>query len=176
LAGLGEGGGAEGLDADAEGSDGAGDEGAFLGGLAGEAHGGAIDVAELLGDAEGGEARAAGAEGVGLENLGAGFDVLLMDLPHHVGGGEVELVEAAVDEDAAGVQHGAHGAVGDPDASRQLFSKLLGPAAGCGHVGEIAAAPRYSLILASRECRARLCRYGLSAIGFGASVIARASF
>ncbi len=37
--------------------------------------------------------------------------------------GEIQLVEAAVDEDAAGVEHGAHGAVGHHDAVLQLAAE-----------------------------------------------------
>ena len=69
-----------------------------------QAHAGAVDVAQLLGDAEGGQARAVGAEGIGLQNLRAGLDVLLVDLADQVGRREVQLVEAAVDEDAARVR------------------------------------------------------------------------
>jgi hypothetical protein len=59
-----------------------------------------------------------------------GLHVLLVNLPHHVRRGEVQLVEAAVDEHAARVEHGAHGAVGHHGAARELLSKLFG--AGCG--------------------------------------------
>jgi len=52
-----------------------------------------------------------GAEGVGLEQLGAGLHVLLVDLPHLVGLREIHLVVAAVDVDPLGVEHRAHGAV-----------------------------------------------------------------
>ncbi len=75
-----------------------------------------------------------GAEGVGLEDLGAGFDVLLVDLADQVGLRQVQLIEAAVDEHAAGVEHGAHGAIGHDDATGQLIAKFLGAAAGsCLH-------------------------------------------
>jgi sialate O-acetylesterase len=48
-----------------------------------------------------------------------------VDLAHHAGGGQVQLVEAAVDEHAARVEHGAHGAVGHQDTAGKLLSKLL---------------------------------------------------
>ena len=82
---FGEGGGSERLDAHAQGPDGAGHEGAVLGGLARQAHAGAVDRLQLLGHAERGQARPAGAEGVGLEDLGAGLDVFLVNLADHVG-------------------------------------------------------------------------------------------
>ncbi len=127
---LGEGGGTERLDADAQRSDRAGHEGRLSGRLARQAHAGLVDGLQLLGEAEGGQARAVGAEGVGLEDLRAGLDVLLVDFLHQGGRGEVELVEAAVDEDALAVQHGPHGAVGHEDTAGQLFTKLLGSAGG----------------------------------------------
>ena len=58
-----------------------------------------------------------GAERVGLEDLGAGADVRLVDLLHQVGLLEVQLVVADVDEHAAAVQHGAHRPVEDVDAA-----------------------------------------------------------
>ena len=133
-AGFGEGGGAERLDAHAQRADGAGDEWPSFGGFARQAHAGLVDVLQLFGDAEGRQARAVGAEGVGFEDLGAGLDVFLVDLADQVGLREVQLVEAAVDEDAARVEHGAHGAIGHHDAAGQLIAELLGAGThGCSH-------------------------------------------
>ena len=54
-------------------------------------------------------------------------------LAHEVGVREVELVEAAVQEDAAGVEHGAHGAVADEDAFVQALEQgLHGDVGGAG--------------------------------------------
>ena len=46
------------------------------------------------------EAEGVGAKGVGLDDLRAGGDVVLVDLPHDVGPGDVELLEVLRDEDA----------------------------------------------------------------------------
>ena len=56
-----------------------------VGRFAGQAHAGLVDGLQLFGDAEGGQARAVGAEGVGFEDLGAGLDVFLVDLADQVG-------------------------------------------------------------------------------------------
>src|ERR1019366_10054641 len=82
-----------------------------------------------------------GAEGVGFQDLGAGFGVLLMDLANGVGRGEVKLIEAAVDEDAARVEHGTHGAIGHNDAGRQLVAEFLSAGSGgSSHVETVASA------------------------------------
>ena len=94
---------------------------------------GPIDVLQLFGDAERGQPLPGGAERVGLQDLGARLDVLLMDLPHHVGRGEVQLVEAAVDEHAARIEHGAHGAIGHHHTAGQLLTELLGSGLGGSH-------------------------------------------
>src|ERR1022692_3149345 len=57
-----------------------------------------------------------------------------MDLANHVGRRQVELIEAAVDEHAARIEHGTHGAVGHNDAGRQLVAEFLGAGTGgCSH-------------------------------------------
>src|SRR5260370_9130251 len=57
-----------------------------------------------------------------------------MDLANHVRRGEVELIEAAVDEDTARVQHGTHGAIGHNHTAGQLITKFLGAGLdGCSH-------------------------------------------
>jgi hypothetical protein len=61
---------------------------------------------------------------------------VLVDLAHEIGLGEIQLVEAAIDEDAAGVQHGAHGAIGHDDPLSQLIAEFLGTSTkGCSHKG-----------------------------------------
>ena len=52
-----------------------------------------------------------GAKGVGLNDGGAGLQVFAVHLADDLGLGNVELVVAAIDEDAAAVEHGSHGAV-----------------------------------------------------------------
>ena len=122
---FGEGGGPERLDAHVERSHGAGDERA-VGRFARQAHAGQVDGLQLFGEAERAQTLPGGAERVGFQDLGAGLGVLLMDLANHVRRREVELVEAAVDEHAARVQHGTHGAIGHDYAAGQLVTKFLG--------------------------------------------------
>ena len=112
------------------GPDRTGHEGRLTGGLARQAHARLVDGLELLGEAVGGQARAVGAEGVGLDDLGAGLDVFFVDFLDQRGRGEVELIVAAVDEHTLPVQHGPHGAVGDESALRKLIAELLGSIGG----------------------------------------------
>ena len=131
---FGEGGGPQRLDAHAQRTHGAGDDTRRPGRFARQAHAGLVDGPQLFGEAERGQALPVGAEGVGLQDLRAGLDVLLVDLADQVGRREVQLVEAAVDEDAARVEHGAHGAIGHHDAAGQLVTKFLGAGThGCSH-------------------------------------------
>ena len=57
-----------------------------------------------------------GPERIGLDDVGAGPDVGLVDLRDKVGLGKVQLVEGTVEEDPLGVQHRAHGPVADEHA------------------------------------------------------------
>jgi hypothetical protein len=75
------------------------------------------------------ELEAVGAEGVGLDDLGPRLHVLVVDALHERGVGQVQLVEAAVQEDAAGVQNGPHGAVADDDTFLDPLQERLHP---CG--------------------------------------------
>jgi hypothetical protein len=64
----------------------------------------------------------------GLQDLGASRHVLLVNLAH----------EAAVDEHAARIEHGAHGSIGHHGAARELLSKLFGASCRGGrHSGDI---------------------------------------
>jgi len=65
------------------------------------------------------------AEGVGLDDVRARLEVLLVDGADERRVGEVQLVEAAVHEHAAGVQHRAHGAVADDHAVLQALEETL---------------------------------------------------
>ena len=119
------------LQGHAEGTDRAGDPG-FAGllvaqmgdGLFGQAHAGGVDVGHFAGEAVAGEAEAVGAEGIGFKNLCAGLEIFLVHGEDELGIGEVQLVVAAVDEDAAPVEHGAHRAVG----KNRTIAKDLGNA------------------------------------------------
>ena len=62
-------------------------------------------------------------KGVGFENLRACPQILLMDFSHERRAAEVELVEAAVEEDALGVELRAHGAVAYDESLIQVLQK-----------------------------------------------------
>jgi hypothetical protein len=129
-AGLGERRGAQRLDAHAQRAHRAGHEGGFLGRFASQAHAGLVDGRQLLGHSEPGQPHAVGAECVGFDDFSARLDVVLVDLADQVGRREIQLVEAAVDEDPAGVEHGAHSAVRHQDAAGQLLAEFLGAVVG----------------------------------------------
>ena len=104
----------------AERADGPGDEG--LGGLllgnlrdalAGDADSGEVDLAHPVAEAMALQAEGVCAEGVGLDDLRAGLQVLGVDTGDGLRLREVQLIEAAVDEDSAVIEHGAHGTVGE---------------------------------------------------------------
>src|ERR1035438_8201247 len=65
-----------------------------------------------------------GAKGVGLDNVGAGLQVLLVNRQDQAGVGEVQLVVTAVDEDATGVENGAHRTIGEDWAVGEDVGKL----------------------------------------------------
>ena len=80
--------------------------------------------ASFVGQAVAGEPDAVCAEGVGFKNLSAGLQVLFVDGKDETGIGEIQLVVAAVDEDAAGVEHGTHGAIGEQGAVSEDLGEL----------------------------------------------------
>ena len=130
---FGEGSRSQRFDAHVERAHGAGDERA-VGRLAGQPHAGQIDGLQLFGEAERAQTLPGGAERVGFQDLGARLGVLLMDLANHVRRGEVELIEAAIDEHAARVEHGTHRAIGHNHTAGQLVTKFLGAGTdGCSH-------------------------------------------
>ena len=75
-------------------SDGAGDVGAIASGGAGELDAGAVDLDHPIAVAVAGERQTIGAKSVGLENLGAGVDVLAVNALYELGLREIELVVA----------------------------------------------------------------------------------
>ena len=76
-------------------------------------------------EAERPELDAVRAEGVGFDDVGAGADVFLMDLGDQIGLGDVQRVEALVDEDALRIEHRPHRAVTDEDAIVEGFDEGL---------------------------------------------------
>ncbi len=121
---LGERGRPQWFDTQSQGAHRAGDIGPLTSRLAGQPHPRAIDVAQPVGQAERLQARPAGPKRVRLQDLGAGLNVVFVHLPDQRGRGEIQLVVAAVDEDAARVDFGAHGPVGDEDPMLELAAKL----------------------------------------------------
>src|SRR5262245_22979765 len=68
---------------------------------------------------------------VGLEDLGAGLDVLSVDGEHDLGAGKIQLVITAVDVNALGIDHRPHRSVEDsdtifPDELAKLIHKISG--------------------------------------------------
>ena len=61
------------------------------------------------------ELGAVGPEGVRLDDVRAGAQVLLVHFSHQLRRRDIEGVEALVDEHALGVQHRSHGAIADKD-------------------------------------------------------------
>ena len=126
--------GVEALQRIAERSDRAGHEGVStdrLDGPAGDRHRGPVDLRDPVLEPVADQLVAVGAEGVGLDDVGAGPEVLPVDFLDEGGAGEVQLIEAAVDEDAAGVEHRAHRPVAEQDGLSQAV-KEVGSCAACG--------------------------------------------
>ena len=107
------------------GPDRAGHQAAPGGGLPREPRALAVDLADLGLEPVGTELEAVGPEGVRLDDVGARVQVLLVDAAHEGGVREVQLVEAAVQEDAARVEHRAHGPVAHDDALGEALEKGL---------------------------------------------------
>ena len=96
----------------------------MLHGLTGQAHAGRVDFGHFAAQAMPGQPEAVGAKGIGFKNLCAGLEILFVNREDQAGVGEVQLVVAAVDGDAAGVEHGAHRAVGEHGAAGEDVGEL----------------------------------------------------
>ncbi len=113
-----------GLHAEAEGTDGAGDENFACGRFArfaGDFDAAAVEALDFVSEAEGSELEAVGAECIGLDDLCAGFDVGLVDAEDGFRLGGVELVETALRADSF-VEQRAHRTIGDED---RIFQALI---------------------------------------------------
>ena len=108
---------AEGLDADAQWPDRADHARASARGGAREIGRRVVDLLRVVREAVAVELQWIGAEGVGLDNLGARAHVFRVHFLHQPRLLEVQLVVADVQEEALAVQHGAHGAVEDVDTA-----------------------------------------------------------
>ena len=78
-----------------------------------------------------GELEAVRAEGIGLDPVGAGLDVLGVDALNDLGIVEVEDVEAGVERHAPGIEHGAHRAVAEKRPLAQALEE------GRGHLQQV---------------------------------------
>ena len=115
-----------GLHAEAERSNGAGDQNFARGGFAcfaGDFHAAGIEALHFVGETERGELEAVCAESVGLDDLRARFDVSLMHAEDGLGFRGVEFIEAALRADGF-VQHRAHRAIRDEDRIFQPFIEV----------------------------------------------------
>ncbi len=83
----------------------------------GDRRAGAVDVADLVGQAVFLQARPLGAEGVGRQHVGPGLAVVAMDRLDQFRVREAQFVERAVREDVVPVDLGAHRAVEDEHAA-----------------------------------------------------------
>jgi len=111
----------------AERTDGAGDEDFLFCGFAsfaGNFDGAMIELSNAIAHAELRKLVAIGAEGIGFDDLRAGFDVDLMNVKDGFGMGDVELVSAALRADRF-IEQGTHGAVGDQDHLAQAFIEIF---------------------------------------------------
>ena len=72
-----------------------------------------------------GELDPVGAEGIGFDQLGAGGNVRSVNFLDDFGLCEVELVEGALEADAARVELGAHGAVAQQGAAAKPLEERM---------------------------------------------------
>ena len=119
-----------GLDANAQRPDRAGDVGLFARHVTRDLRPLLVDRPRALGEAERGELDAIGAERVGLENVGAGAEIVPVHFRHQVVLRQVQIVETAIEEDALGIEHRSHRPVADQDALVERFEKGLHGSAG----------------------------------------------
>ncbi len=128
-----DGGRAERLQANSQGSDGSRDEGLIASGLAGDSHTSSINQPDFIRESKGCQALAVRSKRVGLDDFRAGAYVLLMDVAYQGGEREIQFVKAPIDEGALGVEPSAHGAVGHPYALGKGLPELGGPGRCRGH-------------------------------------------
>ena len=104
------------LDPQAQRADRTGDKDPIAGGFAGDVGRGDIDLAELAFEAVRLQFMPRRTKRIGLDDVGTGGDIFLVDLADEIGGDEIQLVVAAVDIDALVVEPRADRAVKNVDA------------------------------------------------------------
>ena len=141
------------FDLNTQGPDRPGDKGGLLGGSLGRPCAAEVDVVDAGFQAVRGELEAVGTEGIGLDHIGTGSDVVAVYLANEVGVGQVEFVKARVDEDTLLIEKGAHATVKDNDVLLQSVAKRSRCCHGCPHrsKGKLGNSPRES-IEAFRSC------------------------
>ena len=72
---------------------------------------GQIDIADAIGQAVPRQTEAVCAEGVGFDDLSAGLQIVVVDGADELRLRQVQLVVAAVDEDAPGIEKRPHGSI-----------------------------------------------------------------
>jgi len=77
----------------------------------------------LFGEPERAELDAIGAERIGFEHVSTGTHIFRVHAGDQARLREVQFIEAAIEEDALGVQQGAHRAVADEHAFGQSFEE-----------------------------------------------------
>ena len=145
---LGEGGGAGDVEIFVGGPDGAGDEarlgggGILVGDLARQFRGGEVELVGAVFQFVVGEGDPRAAEGVGLDDVRAGFQVLAMDILDDVGPRDVEDFRTVLPPQVVGLDgkgrrmdHGAHGPVEDEYTLFQAVFERLLTLQGFGHRG-----------------------------------------
>ena len=120
------------LDADTEGTDGSGHVRLVACRLAGDARTFDVDLVHTIAKAERPQLDSVRAERIGLQDVRARPDVVLVDFRHGVGRHDVQRIEAAVDEDALCIQHRPHSAVADEHTIVEGFKKRLHGSPGVG--------------------------------------------
>jgi hypothetical protein len=96
-----------------------------LGCFASHVSAGQIDVAHAIGQAVPRQAKAVRAESIGFDNLGAGLQVIVVHGADQLRLRQVQLVIAAVDENALGIEKRPHGSVTEHGRLLQTFNKVL---------------------------------------------------
>src|SRR5581483_9117442 len=93
------------FNADAQRSDGSGNPHVkALGGFTREARARKVNLGDFVGEAVAGQPKRIGAECVGLDDVGACLQVLVMNVADQIGLRKVKLVITAIDENALGVK------------------------------------------------------------------------
>ena len=130
------------------GADGAGDEarlgggGVSVGGAARDLGGGKVELVDAVGKMVIGQRHRGAAEGIGFDDVGAGFEILQVNIADDVGTGDVEDLGTVFAPQVVGldrkrrlVDHGAHGAIDDEDTFGEDLFERLPALLGGGHKG-----------------------------------------